>query len=185
VFVGVKNMKKESGVNELSLEYVLGIIVSFFASFTLVVIVSFLILQMIVAYYLFDFILYNIVEPLYNVLTPLGTIAVLALLVVVILRAAKTKNTMAAASYLPGMGAMYSLMFVIRKEEDEFVKFHATQGLVLFVIASLLFIISILLINLEKKALASFILFLLFIVGGLLLAYMMYTTYRGRKVHLF
>ncbi len=166
----------------------ISLVIIYLLSFVLVVAMTFIILPFIIyspvlLLWLFGSIVNNIATPLFDLLTPAGTILLLIITIGVITAlTSKKPNMRAAASYLPGMGAVYSAMYYIRKEEDEFVKFHALQGLILFVIASILFIISMALINLGMSTLAYAVLFLLFIVGGLLLIYMIYTAYKGEKV---
>lgn len=159
-------------------------------SFVLVVATAFLVIPAIILappyiLWLFSLVVDKIVKPLFDILTPAGGILFLTLIIIAITAlTSKKPNMRAATSYLPGMGAVYSAIYYVRKEEDAFVKFHAIQGLILFVIASILFIISVVLINLGMATLAYAVLFLLFIVGALLLIYMMYTTYKGEKVEL-
>ncbi|MFQ5887335.1 MAG: hypothetical protein ACE5HY_01405 [Candidatus Hydrothermarchaeales archaeon] len=166
------------------------LLIIFLLSYILVVVMAVIIVPALVLgppfiQWFFGFINGYIARPLFDKITPLGAIILLTLVIVAILYFARKPNIKAAASYLPGMGAVYSFIYYVRKEEDEVVKFHATQGMVLFFIASVLFIISLVLVNLGIETLAYAILFLLFIVGASVLIYMMYTTYKGEKVNLF
>jgi uncharacterized membrane protein len=180
--------EKKSSLSNL--EFLFAVVAVFIISFILVGIFALIIVPLIIQapfmiVWLFVFISDSIATPLFDKLTPLGTILFLILIIVIILALARRPNVKASASYLPGLGAIYSLIYYLRKEEDEFVKFHATQGLILFAIASLLFMASIFFLNLGMQTIANLIFFILFIAGGLLLIYMMVTAYQGKKVKLF
>jgi uncharacterized membrane protein len=162
----------------------------YFLSFLLVVTLAIIMIPVIIyapLIYLGSVIIMydNVVRSLSNILTPVG--AILSLIIIItgfygfML---KKPNTRAATFYLPGVGAVFAVMEYAGKKEDEFLKFHAIQGLILFVIASILFLAAIVLIELDLVALGYYSLSLVFIVGPLLLIYMVYTAYKGRKVEL-
>jgi uncharacterized membrane protein len=74
-----------------------------------------------------------------------------------------------------------------KKDKDEFVEFYTKQGLILFGIALIIFITSLVLLKfggLIGTTVGYYSLSLLFIVGGLLLIYMIYEAYSGEKVKL-
>lgn len=167
-------------------------------SLALIYILSFLLVVML-AYIMIPVIIYgplillgsviimydNVVRPLSNIFTPIGAILLLIIIITGIYGfMLKKPNTRAATFYLPGIGAVFAVVEYAKKGEDEFLKFHAVQGLILFVIASILFLAALVLINLGRLALAYYSLSLVFIVGPLLLIYMMYTAYKGEKVEL-
>ncbi len=162
----------------------------FLLSFLLVVTLAIIIIPLIIyaplIYLGSAIIMYDtLVRPLSDIFTPAGAILLLTLIIIGIYRfILKKPNTRAATFYLPGIGALLAIIEYAKRGEDEFLKFHAIQGLILFVGASILFLVAIVLINLEIVALSYYSLSLVFIVGPLLLIYMIYTTYKGKKVEL-
>ncbi len=162
----------------------------FLLSFLLVVTLAFIMIPVIIyapliylgsAIIMYD----NLVKPLSDIFTTAGAILLLIVIIIGIYRfVLKKPNTRAATFYLPGIGALLAIIEYAKGGDDEFMKFHAIQGLILFVSASILFLVAIALINLERLTLSYYSLSLVFIIGPLLLIYMIYTTYKGKKVEL-
>ncbi len=131
----------------------------------------------------------TIVNPLFTTFTPIGGILLLAIVIeATLMLIIKSRNSRAAACFLPGVGAVCAVMEYSRKERDEFIDFYTMQGLVLFAISILVFWASYILIisgGIIGATIGYYTLSLLFIVGGLLLIYMMYEAEKGEKVELF
>lgn len=161
-------------------------------SFLLMVTLAFVMVPVIISAPIFilgffSLVINAVLKPVFNILTPVGGIALFIVLIAAILsKVVKTPNTRAAVCYLPGVGAVCAGMEYAKKEEDEFLKFHIIQGLVLFAFASVLFIASIVLINIGGVGafLGYYLISILFIAGGLLLVYLMYNAYNGEKATL-
>ncbi|GBE56228.1 hypothetical protein BMS3Bbin16_00427 [archaeon BMS3Bbin16] len=162
----------------------------FLLSFLLVVTLAIIIIPLIIyapliylgsAIIMYD----NLVRPLSDIFTPAGAILLLIVIIIGIYSfILKKPNARAATFYLPGIGAVLAVMEYAKRGEGEFLKFHAVQGMILFVVTSIIFLASLVLINLERLALAYYTLSVVFVVGPLLLIYMMYTTYKEEKVTL-
>jgi uncharacterized membrane protein len=170
----------------------LSLIVLYILGFLLVITLVFMVFPIIVFSPIvvagfFGVIVNNFINPLFNLLTPLGAIMILVMVIAGILMfIIKRETSRAAACYLPGIGAVCAVMEYTRLEQDEYVKFHTIQGLVLFSVTSIIFIIGMALINTGglMAIIGYYLLSFLFIGGGLLLIYLMYTASTGKRIHL-
>lgn len=130
----------------------------------------------------------NIIIPLFNVFTPLGGVLFILLVIIVGLKLILIKeNTRAAACFMPGVGVVCAIMEYSKKDKEEFVEFYTIQGLLMFGITLVIFVTSIILMFYGGRIgalLGYYMMSLLFIVGGLLLIYMIYKAYSGKKVKL-
>ncbi len=170
----------------------LAIVTLYALSFLLVIMLVFILSPFVlvspILVLLFSSTIYTVVvSPLFGIFTPAGTILLLVILIMAMLSLIlKKPHTRAAACFLPGVGAVCAIREYAGQEKDEFVEFYTVQGLVLFAFFSLIFVISYVLMNIGGAVglVGYYTLSVLFIVGGLILIYMIYGAIEGKKFKL-